>query len=84
MAKAPDGKTAMTISLRLLRRGKTVEEALRADHDLEEVEADGVKALNEPDLIAAAKADLKKRTARTPYVSPLPDNVAPPLDMSLS
>ena len=24
-------------------------------------------------LIAAAKADLKKRTARTPYVNPLPD-----------
>src|SRR5882724_3450409 len=44
----------------------------------------GVKALNEPDLIAAAKADLKTRTARTPYVSPLPDNVAPPLDMSLT
>ena len=44
----------------------------------------GVKALNEPELIIAAKADLKKRTARTPYVSPLPDNVAPPLDMSLT
>jgi aminobenzoyl-glutamate utilization protein B len=44
----------------------------------------GVKALTEPDLIAAAKADLKKRTARTPYVSPLPDNIAPPLDMSLT
>ena len=44
----------------------------------------GVKALNEPDLIEAAKADLKKRTARTPYVSPLPDNVAPPLDMSVN
>ena len=44
----------------------------------------GVKALKEPDLLAAAKADLKKRTARTPYVSPLPDNVAPPLDMSLA
>ena len=44
----------------------------------------GVRALTEPDLIAAAKADLKKRTARTPYVSPLPDNVAPPLDMSLA
>jgi aminobenzoyl-glutamate utilization protein B len=44
----------------------------------------GVKALNEPDLIAAAKGDLNRRTARTPYVSPLPDNVAPPLDMSLS
>jgi len=44
----------------------------------------GVKALTEPDLIAAAKADLKKRTARTPYVSPLPANIAPPLEMSLS
>jgi aminobenzoyl-glutamate utilization protein B len=44
----------------------------------------GVKALTEPDLIAAAKADLKKRTTRAPYVSPLPDNVAPPLDMSLT
>ena len=44
----------------------------------------GVKALTEPELIAAAKADLKKRTARTPYVSPLPHDVAPPLDMSLN
>src|SRR5205823_12431136 len=44
----------------------------------------GVKALSEPDLIEAAKADLKKRTTRTPYVSPLPDSVAPPLDMSLT
>src|ERR1700688_2342460 len=44
----------------------------------------GVQALTEPDLIAAAKADLKKRTARTPYVSPLPNNIAPPLDMSLT
>jgi aminobenzoyl-glutamate utilization protein B len=44
----------------------------------------GIKALTEPDLIAAAKADLKKRTARTPYVSPLPNGIAPPLDMSVS
>jgi aminobenzoyl-glutamate utilization protein B len=44
----------------------------------------GVKALNEPELIASAKADLAKRTARTPYISPLPDNVAPPLDMSVA
>jgi aminobenzoyl-glutamate utilization protein B len=44
----------------------------------------GIKALTEPDLIAAAKADLKRRTARRPYVSPLPDSVAPPLDMSVS
>jgi len=44
----------------------------------------GVKALTEQELIVAAKADLKKRTARTPYVSPLPENVSPPLDMSLT
>jgi aminobenzoyl-glutamate utilization protein B len=43
-----------------------------------------VEALMDPALIAAAKADLKKRTARTPYVSPLPDNVSPPLDMSVA
>jgi aminobenzoyl-glutamate utilization protein B len=44
----------------------------------------GIKALTEPNLIAAAKADLKKRTARTPYVCPMPDSVTPPLDMSLA
>ncbi|QDW40090.1 amidohydrolase [Bradyrhizobium sp. KBS0727] len=43
----------------------------------------GIKALTEPDLVAAARADLEKRTARTPYVCPMPDSVAPPLDMSL-
>ncbi len=44
----------------------------------------GTKVLTDPDLIAAAKADLKKRTARTPYVSPLSQDVIPPLDMSLA
>jgi len=44
----------------------------------------GIKALTEPKLIADAKADLKTRTARTPYVSPLPPSVSPPLDMSLN
>jgi aminobenzoyl-glutamate utilization protein B len=44
----------------------------------------GVQGLTEPGLIAAAKADLTKRTARTPYVCPLPDHVAPPLNMSLT
>ncbi|MEO8317798.1 MAG: M20 family metallopeptidase [Bradyrhizobium sp.] len=44
----------------------------------------GIKALMEPNLIAAAKADLTRRTARTPYVCPMPDSVTPPLDMSLA
>jgi aminobenzoyl-glutamate utilization protein B len=42
----------------------------------------GVKALTEPELIAAAKADLSRRTLRTPYVSPLPEGIKPPLEMS--
>jgi aminobenzoyl-glutamate utilization protein B len=42
----------------------------------------GIRALNEPELIDAAQADLKKRVTRTPYVSPLPDEVMPPLNMS--
>ena len=44
----------------------------------------GVRALTDPELITAAKADLEKRTTRTPYVSPLPDHVSPPLEMSLT
>jgi aminobenzoyl-glutamate utilization protein B len=42
----------------------------------------GARAFTDPDLIATAKADLEKRTRRTPYVCPIPDNVGPPLDMS--
>ncbi len=41
-----------------------------------------VEALQSPTLIAKAKADLQERTAATPYKSPLPPEVAPPLDMS--
>lgn len=44
----------------------------------------GIKALNEPALIAAAKADLQQRTRRTPYISPLPAEVEPPLTMSIA
>ena len=44
----------------------------------------GIKALTDPELIKAAKADLQKRTAKTPYVCPLPDHVAPPLTMSVA
>jgi aminobenzoyl-glutamate utilization protein B len=53
-------------------------------HAAKAMAALGTKALTDPDLIVAAKADLKKRTARTPYVSPLSQDVIPPLDMSLA
>ena len=38
-----------------------------------------VDALNEPSLIASAKADLRARTEATPYVSPMPADVKPPI-----
>jgi aminobenzoyl-glutamate utilization protein B len=44
--------------------------------------ATAVAVLSDPALLAAAKADLSARTARTPYVCPIPRDVAPPLDMS--
>lgn len=42
----------------------------------------GVAVLTDPDLMARVKADHQARTAKTPYVSPLPEGVNPPLDMS--
>ena len=41
-----------------------------------------VDAIRDPDLVARAKADLAARTARTPYESPMPPDVTPPLGMS--
>jgi aminobenzoyl-glutamate utilization protein B len=38
-----------------------------------------VEALNDAGLIASAKADLKARTAETPYISPVPAGVKPPI-----
>jgi aminobenzoyl-glutamate utilization protein B len=38
-----------------------------------------VEALNSPDLIARAKADLRARTEATPYECPIPADVSPPL-----
>jgi aminobenzoyl-glutamate utilization protein B len=45
--------------------------------------ATGAAALQNPALIAEAKADLAKRTARMPYECPIPEDVTPPLRMSL-
>ncbi len=38
-----------------------------------------VEALGDTSLIASAKADLKARTDATPYISPMPADVKPPL-----
>jgi aminobenzoyl-glutamate utilization protein B len=39
-------------------------------------------AIRDPALVAQAKEDLKARIGNTPYVSPLPPEVSPALDMS--
>ena len=39
-------------------------------------------ALRDDKLRARAKADLAQRTARSPYVCPIPDDVQPPIQMS--
>jgi aminobenzoyl-glutamate utilization protein B len=41
-------------------------------------------ALRDPSIIAQSKQDLEARTGGTPYVCPLPAEVGPALDMSLS
>ena len=39
----------------------------------------GIKALKEPELVAAAKADFAARIRHSPYVCPIPDDVLPPI-----
>lgn len=46
--------------------------------------ATGAAALTDPELMAAAKADHAARLGRTPYVSPIPEGVEPPLTMSVA
>jgi aminobenzoyl-glutamate utilization protein B len=41
-----------------------------------------VDVLQDPGLLARAKADHKARTDETPYVCPLPPDVHPPVAMS--
>jgi aminobenzoyl-glutamate utilization protein B len=41
-----------------------------------------IRAFGDPALIAAAKADLARRTRTVPYQCPIPAEVKPPLDMS--
>ncbi|MGL4729445.1 MAG: M20 family metallopeptidase [Bosea sp. (in: a-proteobacteria)] len=53
-------------------------------HVAKAMAAIGARAFTDPALIAAAKADLAKRTAKSPYICPIPEGVQPPLTMSTS
>jgi aminobenzoyl-glutamate utilization protein B len=46
--------------------------------------AAGAAVLSNPELMEAAKADLKARVGAEGYISPLPAEVKPPLDMSVA
>jgi aminobenzoyl-glutamate utilization protein B len=51
-------------------------------HTAKVMAATAADALADPALVARAKADLAARAAVTPYRSPLPPGLKPPLDMS--
>jgi aminobenzoyl-glutamate utilization protein B len=51
-------------------------------HVAKAMAATALDAIKDEVLVARAKADLKARTERTPYASPLPADVNPPLEMS--
>lgn len=68
-------------SWQMVAQGKSPSAHKGMVHAAKIMAAVGQQALADPALIAAAKEDLTQRTARTPYVCPLPDDTRPPLDM---
>ena len=66
-------------SWQLTAQGKTAAAHKGMVHVAKIMAATGVEALRDPALIARAKADLAERTRATPYVSPLPVGVEPPI-----
>ena len=53
-------------------------------HAAKVMAATATDALTDETLRARAKADLKARTAKTPYVCPLPADVKPPVPQTVA
>lgn len=66
-------------SWQLTAQGKSAAAHKGMIHVAKVMAATAIKALEDPTLIARAKADLAERTAETPYECPIPDGVQPPL-----
>jgi len=66
----------------VVAQGKSAHAHKAMVHVAKAMAGTGVAVLTDPDLMARVKEDHKARTAKTPYVSPLPEGVKPPLDMS--
>jgi aminobenzoyl-glutamate utilization protein B len=69
-------------SWQLTAQGKTPLAHKGMVHVAKVMAGTAVDALRDPDLITRAKADHAERTAATPYICPIPDDVTPPIQMS--
>jgi aminobenzoyl-glutamate utilization protein B len=69
-------------SWQLTAQGKTPLAHKGMVHVAKVMAGTAVDAIRDPELIARAKADHAARTAATPYVCPIPDDVTPPIQMS--
>jgi aminobenzoyl-glutamate utilization protein B len=69
-------------SWQLTAQGKTPAAKKGMVHVAKVMAATAVEAIKDPALIARAKADLAERTKDQPYVSPIPADAKPPLDMA--
>src|SRR5215831_18660947 len=69
-------------SWQLTAQGKTAAAHKGLVHVAKVMACTAVDALQDPTLIARAKADLVARTKARPYVCPLPADAKPPLDMA--
>ncbi len=69
-------------SWQLTAQGKTPAAHKGMVHVAKAMAGTAVDALRDPALLARAQADHQARLAQTPYVSPLPEGMAPPLGMA--
>ena len=66
-------------SWQIVAQGKSPAAHKGMVHAAKIMAATGIEALTDPTLIDRAKADIRERTSKTPYVCPIPPEVNPPL-----
>ncbi|MGH6859557.1 MAG: M20 family metallopeptidase [Phyllobacterium sp.] len=66
-------------SWQLVAQGKLPAAHKGMEHAAKVMAATAIDLIVDPDLVAAAKADHRRRLEATPFVNPIPDDVQPPL-----
>jgi aminobenzoyl-glutamate utilization protein B len=66
-------------SWQLVAQGKAPAAHKGMEHAAKVMAGTAIDLLSDPSLVEAAKADLARRIARTPFVNPIPDDVMPPV-----